>query len=96
VELTVDPWSERLAAERLTKAGQRLEGYLPAGHWAKPMQELGVRSAAATLLAGGRRLRVRLIVDAERANLVFWRLPKQRRYAVERRLEFRDLRQPAW
>ena len=74
-ELTVDPWSERLAAEQLTKTGQRLEGVF-AG-WSletKPMQELGVRSAVATLLAGGRRLRVRFIVDAERANLVFWRL----------------------
>jgi hypothetical protein len=74
-ELSVDPWSERLATEQLAKGGQRLDGVF-AG-WsleAKPMEELGVRSANATLLAGGRRLRVRFVVDAARANLVFWRL----------------------
>lgn len=38
------------------------------------MQEMGVRTATATLLPGGRRRRMRLIADAERANLVFWRL----------------------
>ncbi|HEX6975611.1 MAG TPA: hypothetical protein VF147_14500 [Vicinamibacterales bacterium] len=74
-ELTVDPWMERLAAEQLNAAGQRLDGVF-AG-WAlepKPMQELGIRSASGTLLPGGKRLRVRFVVDAERANLVFWRL----------------------
>ena len=38
------------------------------------MQELGVRSGTATLQPGGRRLQLRLVVDADRANLVFWRL----------------------
>lgn len=74
-ELTVDPWAERLAAEHLEKKGQPLDGVFTG--WsldAKPLQELGVRSALATLLPGGRRLRVRFVVDAARANLVFWRL----------------------
>lgn len=74
-ELTVDPWVERLASEQLTKSGQRLDGVF-AG-WSlepKPMQELAMRSAAATLLPGGRQLRVSFVVDADRANLVFWRL----------------------
>lgn len=74
-ELSVDPWVEQLAAEQLKKTGRRLEGVF--GGWsleAKPMQEMGVRSATATLLPGGRRLRMRLTADAERANLVFWRL----------------------
>lgn len=66
---------ERLAAEQSNPTGQKLDGVF-AG-WAlepQPMQELGIRSARGTLLPGGRRLRVRFIVDAERANLVFWRL----------------------
>ena len=74
-ELTVDPWIERLAAQQLASGGQKLDGVF-AG-WAlepKPMQELGIRSATGTLLPGGQRLRVRFIVDAQRANLVFWRL----------------------
>jgi hypothetical protein len=38
------------------------------------MQELAVRSATATLLPGGRRLRVTFVVDVDGANLMFWRL----------------------
>lgn len=74
-ELSVDPWVEQLVAKQLMKKGQRLDGLFSG--WvldAKPMQEMGVRSATATLLPGGRRLRMRLIADAERGNLVFWRL----------------------
>ena len=74
-ELTVDPWAERLASEQLTKIGQHLDGVF-AGWSLEPklMRELAVRSAAATLLPGGHRLRVRFVVDAARPNLVFWPL----------------------
>ena len=73
-ELTVDPWIEKLAAGELPD-GARLQGVFSGwGLDAKPMQEMGVRSATATLLPGGRRLRVRFVVDSARANLVFWRL----------------------
>jgi hypothetical protein len=74
-ELSIDPWMEQLATEQLKKNGQKLDGVF--NGWAleaKPMQEIGVRTATATLLPGGRRLRMRLTADAERANLVFWRL----------------------
>lgn len=74
-ELSVDPWMELLAVEQLRKRGQTLDGVF--GGWAleaKPMQEMAVRSATATLLPGGRRLRMRVVADAARANLVFWRL----------------------
>ncbi len=74
-ELSVDPWVERLAGEQIAKRGDRLEGMF-AG-WsleAKPMEEMGVRSGTATLLPGGKRLRVRLVADANSANVVFWRL----------------------
>ena len=73
-ELTVDPWIEALAGAALPD-GTRLAGVFSG--WAldaRPMQETGVRSATATLLPGGRRLRGRFVVDAARANLVFWRL----------------------
>ncbi len=74
-ELSVDPWVARLAAEQLAARGDRPEGMFSG--WsleAKPMQEIGVRSGTATLLPGGKRLRVRLVADADRANVVFWRL----------------------
>ncbi len=73
-ELTVDPWIEKLAAAEL-RSGAKLRGVFSGwGLEAKPMQELGVRSATATLLPGGRRLRARFVADAASANLVFWRL----------------------
>jgi hypothetical protein len=73
-ELTVDPWIEKLAAAVLPE-GTRLQGVFSGwGLDAKPMQEMGVRSATATLLPGGRRLRARFVVDSAQANLVFWRL----------------------
>lgn len=73
-ELTVDPWVQHLAAAELP-SGAKLKGVF--GGWgleAKPMREIGVRSATATLLPGGRRLRARFVADAASANLVFWRL----------------------
>ena len=74
-ELSVDPWIERLAAEQLDKRSQTLDGIF--NGWsleAKPLQEMAIKSASATLLPGGRRLRMRIVADAARANLVFWRL----------------------
>lgn len=74
-ELTVDPWAQRLAAEQLAARGWTLDGMF-AG-WsleARPMQEIGIRGGTATLLPGGKRLRVRIIADAARGNVVFWRL----------------------
>ena len=73
-ELTVDPWIERLAAAQRASAGQPLGVFAGWALEGKPMQELGVRSGTAMLQPGGRRLRVRLTVEADRANLVFWRL----------------------
>lgn len=73
-ELTVDPWIAKLAAAEL-RNGAKLRGVFSGwGLEAKPMQEIGVRSATATLLPGGRRLRARFVADAASANLVFWRL----------------------
>jgi hypothetical protein len=73
-ELTVDPWVERLAAAQLAAPGEPLGVFSAWSLEGKPMQELGVRSGTATLQPGGRRVQVRLVVDADRANLVFWRL----------------------
>jgi hypothetical protein len=73
-ELTVDPWIERLAAAQRAAQGEHLGVFSGWSLEAKPMQELGVRSGTARLEPGGRRLQLRLVVDAERANLVFWRL----------------------
>ncbi len=74
-ELTIDPWVEQVARKRLAEKGRRLEGAFTG--WsleAKPIDEIGVRSASAVLLPGGRRIRVRLAVDGARANMVLWRL----------------------
>jgi hypothetical protein len=73
-ELTVDPWIEQLAAARLAERDQALGVFAAWSLEGKPMQELGIRSGTAKLQPGGRRLHLRLVVDADRANLVFWRL----------------------
>ena len=73
-DLTVDPWIEQLTAAQRAAPGERLGVFTGWSLEGKPMQELGIRSGTATLQPGGRRLRLRLVVDADRANLVFWRL----------------------
>jgi hypothetical protein len=73
-ELAVDPWIEQLAAAQLAGRKEDLGVFSAWSLEGKPMQELGVRSGTAKLQPGGRRLQVRLVVDADRANLVLWRL----------------------
>lgn len=75
LELTVDPWLAALAAAHLRAEGEAVEGMFSG--WtlkARPIEEIGVKESRVTALPGGRRMRVRLVLEGQKAGTMFWNL----------------------
>lgn len=75
LELTVDPWLQALAMAQAKAEGESLDGMFSG--WmvkARPIEEMGIKESQVTVMPGGRRMRVRLVLDGQKAAMVFWKL----------------------
>ena len=75
LELSLDPWLAALAAAKLREGGTDATGMFSG--WtlkARPIEEIGVKDSRVTIVPGGRRLRVRLVLEGQKAATLFWNL----------------------